>query len=132
MRKLRWENNPELGFWMDNDPVRFYCGTPFSPDLIGTIGLLSPLWVTLCLDPYSALRRIEDGYVLVLEIPAKWMMDHMDQRLGNNKKDVQDRLLGKDLYLKWGKSDFEYYNEAEIRIVKQVPPRYIVGYMQHK
>lgn len=132
MRKLLWESNPKIGFWINNDPIKLYYGTPFNPDIIAKIGIIAPTkrWVSMNIDPYTAQEKIGDGFVIVTEIPMNWLFPRMDQRLGDNTNAEKERLLRKELYDKWSREDWRYYLNTEIHVVNSVPSRYIVGFMQ--
>lgn len=134
MRKFQWENDPKIGFWIENDPVRLYVGTPFSPDIIAKTGIVAPRkrWVSAMLDPYTAQSRVGDGFVIILEVPLNWLFARMDQRLGDNTKKEIDRLLIKEIYLKWTLPDSQYYANTEIRVANHIPARYIIGYTEKR
>lgn len=126
MRSLLRERNPRIGWWIDNDPIRFYYGCdPYEVDYFSKIGIVAP-WVGLSLEPVS----LPNPAILVIELPTKWMMEQMDQRLQGHSEAQKSRLLVRDLYTKWTRFDHQYYTGLKIHIVKQVPARYIAGFMR--
>jgi hypothetical protein len=130
MKRVLWDRNPTINFWIENDPIRFYYGTPLIPERFQRTGIMTPSrWVSLSLVADRELRRVgEDGHILVIELPTRWMMDHMNPRLDGNDKTEKDHLLEKELYTKWTGTDSSYYAETTIRIANLVPSRYIIGF----
>src|SRR5882757_6966250 len=135
MRRSKWSNDPKIGFWIDNDPIRLYYPTSILfIDEIDKNGITAPSdgWVSLYLDPYSALKSLNmpgPGQVIVVcDITTKWMMDHMDQLLKGNSETDKNRLLSKETYLKWSRKDYEYYTDLVIHIANLIPRRYISGF----
>jgi hypothetical protein len=128
VRRLRWERYPKIGFWLDNDPLRFYhSANDLDFQKIQNHGLSFPHgWVILNLEPYS----LEQEYVLVIDLPLRWMYHHMDQRFTNMKEIQKNRLLRKELYIKWKRFDYQYYYGLQIRISNIVPARYVTGVMR--
>ncbi len=126
MKLIQWHNDPRIGFWINNNPVRLYYGI-LTDELseVSTSGIRGR-WISLYLDPYSVMQG---DVMMVVDIPTRWLMAHMDQRLGGNTPEQKRRLLTQELYEKWGKSDHEYYAGARILVESLVPARYIVGYL---
>lgn len=127
MKKLRWQRNPQIGFWLDKDPIRLYYGADgLDLDQVYKQGIIGLQWLDCYLDPYSP----DSETLLVIEVPMRWLYPHMDQRFGGNKEEKRKRLLQKVLYIKWTRFDYLYYRDAKIRIAKAIPPRFILGYME--
>ncbi len=159
MRQLTWDRNPKIGWWMDHNPIRFFHGTHIrNLEQISKNGIKAPQsgstagWVSLALDPYTAFgyasmsgsggetlfrgvkgRPINvpasDRAILVVELQVRWMLQHMNQHMRGNISYTRDRLINKDLYEAWQRTDHEYYATTEIRIGNLVPSRFIIGYM---
>lgn len=146
--------NPQIGWWRDNDPLTLYHGThKRNLESILENGISAPKsgptagWVSLALEPNtafgyasmsgeSAFRAagakavhvpMKDRVVLVLEI--KWSDLEGKFTFGGNTEIPYSHLTQKELYDRWKKSDIEYYQQAEIRVPKHVPAKYIKGYM---
>lgn len=134
MKRLPWIRNPDIKFWIDNDPVRLYYGIDqLELEWIETNGIRNwkSRWVSLSLEPNTALlKNTDNALVMVIDLPTKWMMEHMDQRLGGNREGDKRRLLDRELYNKWIRPDFEYYAGLQIYIANFVPERYITGFMK--
>lgn len=133
MKRLLWVRNPDIKFWIDNDPVRLYYGIDQLELLwIETNGIRNwkTRWVPLSLEPNTALKITDNALVVVIDLPTKWMMEHMDQRLGGNREADKRRLLDRKLYSKWKRPDFEYYAGLQINIANFVPKRYITDFMK--
>ncbi len=158
--QVAWNNNPKIGWWLDNNPVRFYHGTNIK-NLEGILdeGIYAPSsgptsgWVSLALEPntafgYASMSGGESSFraagakahhvpakervVLILEIPQNYFLSKMAPARGN--MDTQrNKLKDRELYDAWarsGKTDQEYYQLTEIRLPDFVPSSFIVGYMK--
>lgn len=131
MKRILWNSYPTIGFWIENDPVRFYYGVDLtSIDNIAKRGIVAPDhgWIELSIDPITAIEPTFEA-CLVVDLPTRWMMERMDQRLRGNPEYLKSRLLNKDLYTKWTRLDIEYYASLQIHIANVVPSRYIIGFM---
>lgn len=125
-----WNRNPQIGWWMDNDPIRLYHGThERNLDSIIKNGISAPSsgptagWVSLAIEPntahgYASMSgmggesefRVANGnakhtpenerIVLVLEIPKDYLISHMAPARGN-VDEYRDRLTNKTKYLEW-------------------------------
>ena len=72
----------------------------------------------------------EDRRVVKMRIPKTWAQKHMDQNLSGNIGNARERMKSKDAYSKWKKEnphlhDHEYYQTAELRFKKPIPPEFI-------
>jgi len=105
--ELQWNKNPQIGWWLDNDPVTFYHGTHMR-NIEGILkhGIFAPSEgptagkVSLALDPYTAFGYAamggdggessfrgagqkakttppSDRVVFVLEIPQNYFLPRM-------------------------------------------------------
>lgn len=61
IKKKPFDKNPKIGWWLDNDPIRFYHGTHIrNLDYVEENGLLAPTsgdtagWISLALEPNTA------------------------------------------------------------------------------
>ena len=61
IKKKPFDKNPKIGWWLDNDPIRFYHGTHIrNMDFVEQNGLLAPTsgdtagWISLALEPHTA------------------------------------------------------------------------------
>ncbi len=156
-KQILWNNDPNIGWWLDSDPVTFYHGT--HKDNLKSIlkkGIDAPSsgptknWVSLAIEPFTAFGYAsmsggetsfrsagskaihvpsEDRIVIVLKIPQKDFLPKMAEMRGQVKS-YKEKLTNKDLYLNSGLSDSEYYAITEIRLPKHVNKKYIKGWMK--
>lgn len=157
---MPFNKNPTIGWWLDQDPITFYHGTHKDRvDDILRSGLRAPVegptagWVSLALEPSTArgyasmhggessFRKaggkaqhipMQDRRVLVIQIPKEEVLSKMAAARGNMDNE-RDKLTNEERYRKWvasGKTDQEYYALTEIRMPKEVPSKYIKGWMQ--
>lgn len=123
--KLPWADDVRIGFWINQPTVRLYYGIMSDAVNRVTVRGIQGRWITLNLEPLS----IDDNdTILVIDVPARWLMEHMDQRLEGNSEERKRRLLSQAEYENWKGTDFQYYFSAKIRIANLVPSRYITGY----
>lgn len=61
IKKKPFDKNPKIGWWLDNDPIRFYHGTHIrNIEYVEENGLLAPTsgdtanWISLALEPHTA------------------------------------------------------------------------------
>lgn len=79
----------------------------------------------------------EDRVVLKMHIPKEFVDKHMDHEFhGNPKHGNRTKMADKSHYDSWKKSnpdkpDHEFYQVSELRLNKEIPHHYIVGY-SHK
>ena len=118
--------------------------------------------ISLALDPYTAFgyasmsgaggevgfrqagKKVtstptEERAIFVLLLRNQWILDNYDKGLGGNRDsgDIKSRthMLDKNEYIKWkeeGKSDSSYYALCELRIKKNIPKEFIIGWMIKK
>jgi len=78
----------------------------------------------------------KDRSVIVAKIPMDWVRENMDLNLGGNLGTERKRLQSKDEWEKWNEkqenNDQGYYQLAELRFKKTLPPKFITGYMKKK
>lgn len=157
----RWNGNPEIGWWLDKDPVTFYHGTHFrNLEWVTQHGLVAPNegstagWVSLAIEPNTAFGYAsmsgaggetnfraaghkpvhtppEDRIVFVLRIPQNEFLPIMAPMRGNVKEYV-DKLTNRDRYDEFKGTDAEYYLLTEIRLPHKVSVKYIKGFMQKR
>lgn len=159
---LSWNPNPTIGWWLDNDPVRFYHGThQRNLESILSSNLYAPSAgptkdaVSLALEPntahgYASMSgaggesqfRAEENkpvwtphderVVLVLEIPQSYFLSRMLPMRGamkDQKNKLTDPVMYEQFVKENGKNlDFKYYEMTEIRLPKEVPGHFIVGW----
>ena len=155
--ELSWNSNATVGWWRNNDVLTVYHGTHvknIESVLKNGLTVKDPTtgMISLALEPstsrgYAAMSGeynfrsagakakvvpIEDRVVFVLKIPMKWIEENLDPRLGGNIGMAKDKLSNKDLYDKWARTDSEYYQLTELRVKKEVPAKFIKGYMLSK
>jgi hypothetical protein len=142
MNRIQWVINPKIGWWIDQDPLVVYCTADyFDIDAISKAGIIAPTTgiasgsVILTIDPYTAydngsyLGIAKRRAIVKIEMPMKWAFDRMNKSLRGNNKEQINRLLLKERYDAWQRTDVEYYTGAVILIVNHVPSRFIKGYM---
>ncbi len=161
IKKVPFNKNPKIGWWLDSDPITFYHGTHIDNlEFISKNGIVAPKegstkdWVSLALEPFTgrgyaamsgvggetAFRSagkkvkstpIKDRIVFVIELPKKLVLSKMAPERGAVQS-TKRKLTDKDLYNSWTKTDQEYYQLTEIRMPKVVAPKFIKGYMLSK
>lgn len=155
--QISWNGNPQIGWWLDSDPVTFYHGTNIKNlEFISQNGIVAPTegstagWVSLALDPNTAFGYAsmsggestfraagakavhvpkEDRIVFVIQLPQSYFLDKMAAARGH-MDEQRDKLTNKEKYENWNGSDQQYYALTEIRMPNVVPANYIKGYMQ--
>ena len=156
--KQPFNKNPDIGWWLDNNPIRFYHGThKDNLDFITKNGILAPKegstagWISLALDPntafgYAAMSGMggetafrsagkkvkstppKERIVFIVELPKAMVLSSMAPERGAMQS-TKNLLKDKSIYDKYTKSDQEYYALTEIRMPKKIDPKYIKGYM---
>lgn len=151
-KRIEWYR-PEIGWWLDNDPVRFYHGTHernLQNILESGIQASETGYVSLALEPYTAhgyaamsgaggeldFRKAganvvntphDKRVVIIVDLPQAYFLPKMAPARGAIEK-TRDRLKDKTKYENWQSSDIEYYSQLEIRLPNNVPPKYITGW----
>ncbi len=135
-KKMKWEDDPKIGWFMESDPITLYYGTQQNNiDAILEQGILadSSGYVTCAIEPYTAFSQgslltesisKQKRVVFVIEMPLEFSK--------NNPIVVEngyEKLENGELYEEWGKSDVEYYALIEAKISKLIPVNFIKGYM---
>lgn len=133
-KNLKWNGNPEIGWWLDNDPVTFYHGTHIrNKDGILKDGIFAPEsgptagYVSLALEPntsfaYASMSGTggESGFraaggkatstppreriVFVLEIPQSYFKSRMAAARGAMDNE-RTKLINKSRYEAWLKQN---------------------------
>lgn len=133
-KHMKWNGNPEIGWWLDNDPVRFYHGTHIrNKDGILKEGIFAPEsgptagYISLALEPntsfaYASMSGAggESGFraagqkaastpsreriVFVLDIPQSYFKTKMAPARGNMDTE-RTKLTSKSRYETWAKSN---------------------------
>lgn len=129
MKVIRWQRKLDIGFWINQNPVRFYYG--IISDRMSEVKSqgIKGRWIPLYLEPYSLSN---DDVILVIDMLPRFLMEHMDKRLTGNTSLQKDRLLSEEIYDKWTRYDRYYYDGCRILIDSLVPSRYITGYMEQR
>lgn len=158
-KKFKWNGTPTIGWWADRQSLIMYHGTHYS-NLSGILssGIYAPKsgptanWVSMALEPNTAFGYAsmggESGFraagakavtvppservVLVAKFPISFVEKHMEKDYRGNVAYTRNRLIDKNEYDNWKKSDQEYYALTEIRFPKVVEPKYLIGYMVKK
>lgn len=158
MKLFPWNRNPNIGWWLDQEPIRLYHGTNIKNlPVIDRQGIKAPTsgstagWVSLAIEPYTSFGYAsmsgaggetnfraakakpvyvpaEDRAILIIELPLRWMLQHMNKEMRGNIERTKNKLIDKDQYEKWSRFDHEYYESTEVRIGNNVPRRFIIGY----
>lgn len=135
-KKLKWETDPTIGWFMESNPITLYYGT--QQNNISAIleqGILADNsgYVTCAIEPYTAFSQ---GLLLTESIATqKRVVFVIEMPLEFSKKnpivveDGYEKLENSKLYEEWGKSDAEYYALIEAKISKLIPVNFIKGYM---
>lgn len=159
IKELQWNGNPKIGWWEENSSLILYHGTHWSNiEYISKNGITAPNsgptanWVSLALEPNTAFGYAsmggesgfraagakaktilpEDRIVLVLKLPMPYVKKFMETEFRGNVKETKTKLTNKTEYDSWKRSDQEYYALTELRFPKNVPSKYIVGFMRKK
>lgn len=153
--KLTWPKTLNIGWWQEQNKLTMYHGTNKANfQLIAENGLTkkdpNTGMISLAFEPNTAqgyasmyggeaqFRAVgakavhvplSDRIVFAFEIPMDWLKSRMDPKLGGNTPPEKAKLLNKELYEKFDKSDIEYYALTEIRVNTEVPSSFIIGYM---
>ena len=114
-KKISWTSDPELGWFMESNPVRIFFGT--TERKLASIfenGIYADQsgYIRCALEPHTAYFHsmpLTEKYntndkrvVLVIDIPASYSKKHPFYMESQEATD-------KDLYESWGKSDVEFY-----------------------
>lgn len=157
-KKVSWNGNPKIGWWLDSDPITFYHGTHKNNlDLVEQNGILAPKegstanWISLALEPntafgYAAMSGLggetafrsagkkvkstppKERIVFILEIPKKYVLKNMASERGAMQS-TKGKLTDKSIYDSFSGADSQYYALTEIRLPKRIEQKYIKGYM---
>ena len=133
-KKIDWISDPEIGWFLESDPIRLYYGAKeneIASILENGIYADENGYVCCSLDPYTAnyhAMPLTESYnedkrvVFVIDIPASYT--------AKNPFFVEsERITDKKLYEKWGKSDVEFYALENVEVPKHIPVKFIKGYM---
>lgn len=133
-KKLEWNADPKLGWFMESDPLTLYYGAQKKEvEAILENGIFADDsgFVTCAFEPYTAYSQgavltesidQQERVVFIIEMPLAY----------NEKHPVfveDDKIVNKELYEEWGKSDSEYYALVEAKVAKLIPINFIKGYM---
>ena len=159
IKEKSFDKNPKIGWWLDMDPIRFYHGTHIrNIEFVEQNGLLAPStgstagWISLALEPHTAhgyasmsgaggetafrdagskaqITDKKERVVFIIEIPQKIVLSKMAKERGAMQS-TKTRLVNREEFEAWTKSDQEYYALTEIRMPKVIDPKYIKGYMK--
>ena len=159
LKKKPFDKNPKIGWWLDNDPIRFYHGTHMkNTEWVEQNGLLAPTegstagWISLALEPNTAhgyaamsgaggetqfraagakasVTKQNERVVFIIELPKAMVLKKMAAERGAMQS-TKNRLKDKAEYDAWTKTDQEYYALTEIRMPDKIDPKYIKGYMK--
>ena len=157
IKKIPFDKNPKIGWWLDNDPITFYHGTHIDNlEFIIKNGIKAPTegytkdWVSLALDPFtgrgyaamsgvggetafrSAGKKVKttpmnERIVFKIQLPKSLVLKKMAKGRGEMQSTL-NRLKDKKEYENWTKSDVEYYALTEIRMPKKIDTKFIKGY----
>ena len=158
IKKKSFDKNPTIGWWLDNDPIRFYHGTHIrNIEFVEKNGLIAPTegstagWISLALEPNTAhgyasmsgaggetafrdagtkakVTDKKERVVFIIELPKKLVLSKMAKERGA-MQNTKTKLVNKTEYDNWNKQDQEYYALTEIRMPDKIDPKYIKGYM---
>ncbi len=158
IKKKPFNKNPNIGWWLDNDPITFYHGTHIrNIDYIEKNGLKSPKegptagWISLALEPNTAYgyasmsgaggesefrsaghkaitTKKEERVVFIIKLPKKLVLSKMGKERGAMQS-TRTKLINKNEYESWNKTDQEYYALTEIRMPNKIDTKFIKGYM---
>ncbi|CAL9980356.1 hypothetical protein VPHK356_0041 [Vibrio phage K356] len=151
--------NPKVGWWEDADPLVVYHGTHKRHiDSVYTNGLdrkdPDTGMISVALEPFTAKAYAamsgaggeanfrtsgaavstptSERVVFTLEIPQKWIQEHVDPNLGGNIGDSYKRMRNREEYEKSSITDQQYYQFAELRLDAAIPARFIKGHTTFK
>jgi hypothetical protein len=155
--EYKWVGNPKIGWWSDRKTLLMYHGTNIK-NLTGILetGIYAPKagptanWVSMAFEPntshgYASMGG-ESGFraagakaasvpdnervVFVCQFPMNYILKNMESTYSGNFDYTRARLIDKNNYVKWTKSDQEYYSLAELRFPRHIPEQYVLGYMR--
>lgn len=156
--KVPFIRAPKIGWWLDNDPIRFYHGTHIrNIKYVEENGLVAPTegstagWISLALEPntafgYAAMSGAggetafrdaghnpevtdkKERVVFIIDLPKELVLANMAKERGAMQS-TKNKLKDKAEYEAWDGEDQLYYALTEIRMPTKIDPRYIKGYM---
>lgn len=155
--EVQWNNDPQIGWWLDQDPVTFYHGTHIDNlENVLQNGLIGSEyaegWVSLAVDPFTAAGYasmsggeqsfrgagakskhvpLEERVVFIIQIPQSDFLPKIAPQRGNVARE-RGRLSNREWYDEFNGRDVEYYLATEIRYPNRVPPQFIKGFMYRK
>ena len=154
-----FDKNPNIGWWLDNDPIRFYHGTHIrNIEFVEKNGLIAPTegstagWISLALEPNTAhgyasmsgaggetafrdagtkakITDKKERVVFVIELPRKMVLAKMAKERGAMQS-TKTKLTNKEEYESFEGQDQLYYALTEIRMPDKIEPKYIKAYMK--
>lgn len=133
-KKMDWVNDPDIGCFLANNPVKLYYGT--SENRVKSVfenGIHADDTGYICcaLEPYTANSQampLTESYdsdkrvVFVIEIPVSYSKTHPFYC-------ESEKVLDKKLYESWGKSDVEFYALVNVEVPNHIPAKFVKGYM---
>lgn len=157
IKKIKWTNNPKIGWWEDRTSLIMFHGTHYSnlPKILES-GIFAPSsgptagWVSMAFDPftsfgYASMTGGESNFraaggkartakpyercILVCKFPMTWVKQNMNEKLTGNMPQMRKHLTDKNLYDNWKKTDHEYYMACELQFPTKIDKKFIVGYM---
>ena len=132
VKKIDWNSDPDIGWFLETDPCRIYYGTDINDvETILEKGIFADDdgYVKCAMEPHTAhyhatplTESVDDNVrvIFVVDIPQ-------DFSTANPLYTEFDKE--KDLYENWGKSDVEFYALTDIYVPKHIPAKFIKGYM---
>lgn len=133
-KKIDWIDDPSVGWFLESNPCRLYVGV-HEDDILDILenGIFADDdgYIKCALEPYTAYfhampltESVTDDKraIVVVDLPQSFTVN-------NPIYTESDRVMNKDLYEHWGKSDVEYYALVDVFVPKHIPVNYIKGYM---
>jgi hypothetical protein len=133
LKKIPYDKYPDIGWWLDQDPIRFYHGTHIkNTEWVEKNGLLAPEsgstagWISLALEPNTAYgyasmsgaggetefraagakpvtTKGKDRVVFVVDLPRKLVQKKMAPERGAMQS-TKNRLKDKGEYEAWAET----------------------------
>ncbi len=155
---LKWNKLPDIGWWRDKKVLTLYHGTNIkNVDSFFKSGVNRPHpttgMISMALEPntaagYASMSGGETSFrqagakatlvpfseraVFVFDIPMSWIEKYYDPQLRGNIGAARKRMESKEEYDNFPGHDVQYYQTAELRFKKHIPPNFIKGYMIKK
>lgn len=143
VRRLKWTNNPTIGWIREGQLCRLYYGTPLNKVkailregiFAGDDGYIlcaaepntayshAAMRILMSESKYNTVSITTNRAVFVVDVPRLFLKTAVIEN------DQYNRFTTRKLYESWGKSDVEYYALIGVKVQSHIPVRHLKGYM---